>query len=208
MSFQGFPEAALDFYDDLEQDNSRAFWDAHKQTYQQAVAGPMNELTEALSDEFGTPKVFRPYRDVRFAKDKTPYKTHQGAFVAVGPATGYYVQIGAPGVKVAVGYYDTSAERLANLRAAIDNDLHGPELEQLVETMRADGWDIGGSQLKTAPRGWDVNHPRIALLRHKTLTATRDFGFDGFIHTPELIDRVRTEWRAGTPLVEWAMRHG
>ena len=208
MSFQGFPEAALDFYDDLEQDNSRTFWDAHKETYQQAVAGPMNQLAEALSEEFGQPKVFRPHRDVRFAKDKTPYKTHQGLFVAVGPATGYYVQIDAPGVKVAVGYYDASPERLANLRAAIDHELYGPELEELTDALQADGWEIGGSAVKTAPRGWDVNHPRIALLRHKTLTATRDFGFADFIHTPELVDRVRTEWRAGAPLIEWAMRHG
>lgn len=208
MTFQGFPEAALDFYDDLEQDNSKAFWEAHKETYQRAVAGPMNQLAEALSDEFGQAKVFRPYRDVRFAKDKTPFKTHQGAFVAVGPATGYYVQIGAPGVKIAAGFYDSTPERLANLRAAIDNDLFGPELEKITETLRAGGWEIGGATLKTAPRGWDKDHPRIALLRHKTLTVSRDFGFEAFIHTPELIDRIRTGWREGTPLVDWAMQHG
>jgi uncharacterized protein (TIGR02453 family) len=208
MSFQGFPEAALDFYDDLEQDNSKAFWEAHRETYRRTVADPMNQFADALGDEFGQPKVFRPYRDVRFAKDKTPYKTHQGLFVAVGPATGYYLQIGAPGVKVAVGFYDATAERLANLRAAIDSDIHGPELEHLVEAMRSDGWEIGGSVLKTAPRGWDKEHPRIALLRHRTLTASRDYGFEGFIHGPELVDRVRADWRSGAPLVEWALRHG
>ncbi|WP_207839126.1 DUF2461 domain-containing protein [Williamsia soli] len=208
MSFQGFPEAALDFYDDLEQDNSKAFWEAHKETYRRAVADPMNQLVEALGDEFGQPKVFRPYRDVRFAKDKTPYKTHQGAFFAVGPATGYYVQIGAPGVKVAVGYYDAAPERLANLRAAVDHDLHGPALEELIDALDVDGWEIGGSVLRTAPRGWDKDHPRIALLRHKTLTASRDYGFEDFIHSPALVDRIRADWRSGTPLVEWALRHG
>ena len=209
MTFQGFPEAALDFYDDLEQDNSKAFWEAHKETYQRAVAGPMNQLAEALSDEFGQPKVFRPYRDVRFAKDKTPYKTHQGAFVAVGPATGYYVQIGAPGREDRRRLLRCVARTTGeSARRDRQRPIHGPELEDIIETLRAGGWEIGGSQLKTAPRGWDKNHPRIALLRHKTLTATRDFGFDGLIHGPELIDHIRTGWREGTPLIEWAIRHG
>ncbi|MGZ5371976.1 DUF2461 family protein, partial [Aeromicrobium sp.] len=72
VDFTGFPEAALDFYDDLEVDNTKAFWEAHKSTYANAVAAPMKALTAALEDEFGAAKVFRPYRDVRFAKDKTP----------------------------------------------------------------------------------------------------------------------------------------
>jgi uncharacterized protein (DUF2461 family) len=70
--FTGFPEAALDFYDDLEMDNTRSYWEAHKATYLEAVKGPMVALTDALAPEFGTAKVFRPFRDVRFAKDKTP----------------------------------------------------------------------------------------------------------------------------------------
>ncbi|MFW0787165.1 DUF2461 domain-containing protein [Gordonia sp. CPCC 206044] len=208
MSFQGFPEAALDFYDDLEADNSKVFWEAHKEIYRSAVAEPMHALTEALADEFGAAKVFRPYRDVRFAKDKTPYKTHQGAFVAVAPATGYYVQIGAPGVRVAAGFYEASAERLAAIRAAIDDRRHGAELERIVESLRDTGWEIAGRVLKTAPRGWDVGHPRIELLRHKSLTAVRDYGFPEVIHTPELVDKIRDDWRAGMPLVEWTVRHG
>ena len=80
------PLAALDFYDDLEVDNTRSFWEKHKGTYDYSVRAPMVALVAALEPEFGEAKVFRPYRDVRFAKDKTPYKTHQGAFVAVGPA--------------------------------------------------------------------------------------------------------------------------
>ncbi len=95
--FTGFPDAALDFYDDLELDNTKSFWEAHKHVYDSAVREPMLALTAALADEFGTAKVFRPYRDVRFAKDKTPYKNHQGAIVQVGAATGYYVQVGSPG---------------------------------------------------------------------------------------------------------------
>src|SRR5689334_23138077 len=98
MSCEGFPAAALDFYDDLEVDNTKSFWQEHKSVYDECVAAPMKALTAALADEFGEAKIFRPYRDVRFAKDKSPYKTHQGAYVATGPSTGYYVQISAAGV--------------------------------------------------------------------------------------------------------------
>ena len=88
MSFTGFPVAALDFYDDLEMDNTKSFWESHKHVWKESVEAPMKALMAALEPEFGTAKVFRPYRDVRFAKDKTPYKTHQGAFVAAGPPHG------------------------------------------------------------------------------------------------------------------------
>ena len=94
-AFDGFPVAALDFYDDLEMDNTKSFWTAHKDTYDTAVKAPMAALVAALEPEFGKAKLFRPYRDVRFAKDKTPYKTHQGGFVQAGQGTGWYVQVGA-----------------------------------------------------------------------------------------------------------------
>jgi uncharacterized protein (TIGR02453 family) len=201
--FTGFPEAALDFYDDLEMDNTRSFWEAHKQVYLDAVKAPMVALTDALAAEFGTAKVFRPYRDVRFAKDKTPYKTHQGAFVGVAPATGFYVQIGAPGVRVGAGFYHAESADLARIRAAIDDDRSGTELQKLLRKLERAGLDVGGEQLKRPPRGYDADHPRIDLLRHKSITVGRDFGFDTVIHTPELLDLVRKDWRRMRPLVDW-----
>ena len=203
VAFSGFPVAALDFYDDLETDNTRSFWTAHKGTYEQAVREPMAALVAALEPEFGPAKVFRPYRDVRFAKDKTPYKTHQGAFVASGPSTGWYVQIASPGVRVGVGFYDASSETLSRIRAAIADERRGTELERLVADLEQGGWTLGGDTLKTAPRGYDVTHPRIALLRHKTMTLGRSYGFEPVIHTPELLELVRADWRAATPFVEW-----
>src|SRR6266545_4721037 len=122
MTFSGFPKAALDFYDDLELDNTKSFWTAHKETYETAVKAPMLALTAALEEEFGPAKVFRPYRDVRFAKDKTPYKDHQGAYVAVAPSTGWYVQLSAGGVYVGAGFYEAASDRLARVRAAIAED--------------------------------------------------------------------------------------
>ena len=79
MTFSGWPEEAVDFYDGLEEDNSRTYWLDHKPIYDQAVKAPMEALLAELADEFGEGKIFRPYKDVRFSKDKTPYKDHQGA---------------------------------------------------------------------------------------------------------------------------------
>ena len=118
--FAGFPVAALDFYDDLEVDNTKSYWEKHKQTYAESVKAPMTALCAALGPEFGDAKVFRPYRDVRFAKDKTPYKTHQGAFVGAGPSTGWYVEISARGVRTGAGFYRAEPPALAAIRTAID----------------------------------------------------------------------------------------
>lgn len=203
--FSGFPVAALDFYDDLEIDNTRSFWTAHKAVYDEAVRAPMVALTEALSPEFGPAKVFRPYRDVRFAKDKTPYKNHQGAFVEAGPATGWYVEVGSPGVRVGAGFYHADRDRLASFRAAVADAETGPDLERILAGLRRRGWTLGGDTLRSAPRGWSADHPRIDLLRHRSLVVSLAYGFDEVIHTPDLLTRVRRDWRAARPLIEWVL---
>ena len=203
MSFTGFPAAALDFYDDLEMDNTKSFWTEHKHVYEESVRTPMAALLGELEEEFGTAKMFRPYRDVRFAKDKTPYKTHQGAFIDVAPATGWYVQIGAPGVRVGAGFYEASSERLGRLRTAIDEDRRGKQLEKLLARLTSAGWTVGGDRLKTSPRGYDAEHPRIELLRHKSLTVGKSYGFEPIIHKPELADQIRTDWRSTKSLITW-----
>lgn len=203
MDFPGFPEAALDFYDDLEMDNTRSFWEAHRHVYEESVRAPMTALVEALAPEFGTPKVFRPYRDVRFAKDKTPYKTHQGAFVSAGPSTGWYVEISARGVRTEAGFYRAEAPDLARIRAAIDQETSGKELERILKKAEKGGLVRHGDQLKTKPRGYDADHPRIDLLRYRSLHVGRDHGFADVIHTPDLVEEIRKDWRLGRPLVEW-----
>ncbi len=94
MAFSGWPEEALDFYDGLAVDNSKSYWTEHKAVYEDKILRPMTELTEELAPEFGEPKIFRPYRDVRFSKDKSPYKTHIGAVIG---GTGY-IQLSAEGL--------------------------------------------------------------------------------------------------------------
>src|ERR1700750_120543 len=134
--FSGFPVAALDFYDDLEMDNTKAFWTAHKHVYDSAVRAPMTALITSLEPELRQAKISRPYRDVRFAKDKTPYKTHQGAYVASHPGTGWYVQVSAAGVRLGVGVYDASPARLSAIREAIADDTRGRRLQRILTTMQ------------------------------------------------------------------------
>jgi uncharacterized protein (TIGR02453 family) len=203
MTFAGFPEAALDFYDDLEVDNTKSFWEAHKEQYQTSVRAPMTALTDALEAGFGAAKIFRPFRDVRFAKDKTPYKTHQGAFVAAGPACGWYAEIAARGFRTGAGFYDASAADLAKIRAAMADDVKGAQLQKILTKLERAGFEIGGDRLKTSPRGYDADHPRIELLRHRSLTVMHDYGFEPVIHTGDLVAAVRKDWKATRPLVEW-----
>ncbi|UGT64372.1 DUF2461 domain-containing protein [Nocardia asteroides] len=201
--FSGFPLAGLDFYEDLEADNSKSFWTAHRDVYESAVREPMLALTALLEPEFGPAKLFRPYRDVRFSKDKTPYKTAQGAVVHTAPGVGWYVQVGAPGLFVGGGFYHGSPGQLAQLRSTVDDEVRGTELRTILAATAAAGFTIGGEKLKTKPKGFDADHPRIDLLRHKSITAGRQFGAPDWLETPRTADEIRTAWEDVRPLVEW-----
>jgi uncharacterized protein (DUF2461 family) len=121
----------------------------------------------------------------------------------VAPSAGYYVQVSSAGVLVAGGFHDSAPGLLTAVRNAIADDDTGPALATIVTNLTDDGWTLGGEQLKTAPRGMPKDHPRIDLLRHKQLTAERDYGRDPIIHSPELAHAVREDWRALRPLVAW-----
>ena len=97
--------------------------------------------------------------------------------------------------------------RLARIREAIADDRRGAELEQILARLRRRGWELGGERLKTSPRGYDAEHPRIDLLRHKSMTLGKSYGFEAVIHSPELLDRVRKDWRQARPFVDWVCEH-
>ncbi len=203
----GIPLAAVDFYAELELNNDRDWWLAHKGVYDSAVRGPMLALGEALAAEFGPGKLFRPNRDVRFSSDKSPYKTHQGLVVHTGEAMGYYVQISADGLMTAAGWYAPLPAQVAAYRAAVDDEDSGAALARIVADLAVEGITPSGERLRTRPRGFDADHPRIDLLRHKTLTAGHDHGLPDWLDTPALVDHVRADWRRFTPLTRWLARH-
>jgi len=200
MTFTGIPIAALDFYEDLENDNSKSFWTAHKHVYDELVRAPLEALAAELADEFGPAKLFRPYRDVRFAKDKTPYKTQQGAWF--GEAS-LYVAVSAAGLYVAGGYWDTGSDQVERLRRAVADDVAGAELERATGAVRKAGFTINGQQLTRVPNGYPKDHPRGEWLRYKTLTAHRDFGCPAWLSTKRAKTEVAKSWRALSPLTAW-----
>jgi uncharacterized protein (TIGR02453 family) len=200
VAFTGIPIAALDFYEDLEADNSKAFWTAHKPVYDEAVRAPLEALGAALAEEFGAPKVFRPYRDVRFAKDKTPYKTNQGVYFA---DSSRYLHITAAGLFVAGGYWDTSSPQVARLREAVADDVSGPRLEQAIAAVTKAGFEIGGDRLSRVPTGYDKEHPRGELLKHKSLTGHAELGAPAWLSTKRAVTEVTKRFRALAPLVDW-----
>lgn len=202
MDFSGIPHDAADFYADLEADNSTTFWQANKERYEAIVRGPMTALLDELEDEFGPAKIFRSNRDVRFSADKSPYKTHQGGYVAAGTRSGWYAEVSADGFRLGGGCYAMDSAVLAAYRKDVDGP-RGTELERIVSDLRAAGWEIAGDRVKTAPRGWPKDHERIDLLRHKTLSAMRWIEDGDIVTTAALVGQVRADWRAVRPLVEW-----
>jgi uncharacterized protein (TIGR02453 family) len=204
VSFAGIPVAALDFYEDLEADNTKAFWTAHKQIYDEQVKAPLEALATALEPEFGTPKLFRPYRDVRFAKDKTPYKTHQGVHF---PESARYLHISAAGLFIAAGFWDTSSTQVARLRRAVADDVSGPALERALAAARKAKYELGGNQLTRVPPGFAKDHPRADLLRYKSLTVHREVGCPAWLSTKRAQPEIAKALRAAGPLVSWLDTH-
>jgi uncharacterized protein (TIGR02453 family) len=204
MAFRGWPAEAIEFYEGLMADNSKTYWTANKQTYDEAVHAPMAALLEEVSKEFGPGKIFRPYRDVRFSKDKTPYKTGIGAVASKDPGTVYYVQISAEGLFVGTGYYHMARDQLERYRAAVDDDKTGAKLEGLVREMGKAGYEVYGSDaLKTAPRGYPADHPRIDLLRNKGITISKAWPPAAWLGTAKAADRVVKVWRDAKPFNAW-----
>lgn len=199
MSFSGWPEEALDFYDGLVADNSKTYWTAHKDIYDGKVLRPMSELIEELAPEFGQTKIFRPYRDVRFSKDKTPYKTHIGAMVGSG-----YVQLSADGLAAGEGMYVMAPDQLARYREAVANDRSGSALVDAITAVERHDIAVQGRDvLKAAPRGYPADHPRIGLLRYKGIVAWKQWPVEPWLETAATKDRIADFLRATRPLTAW-----
>ena len=203
MAFTGFPDEAFEFYERLAADNSRPFWHANKTVYEAAVLGPMVQLTEALAD-YGPFQIFRPYRDVRFAKDKTPYKENIAALSESQGGTSLYIQMGASGMLAGSGYYHMAADQLERFRAAVDTESTGAELALRATLLESKGLRLGAmDELKTAPRGFPKDHPRIALLRRKGLFVAQDWPRAKWMHSKQAVTKITAAWTAAEQVTDW-----
>jgi len=203
MAFKGWPSTALDFYEGLEADNSKADWTDHKDVYDHDVKAPMEALLGELTTEFGETKLFRPYRDTRFSRDKTPYKT-----AIAGMVGHHYVQLSADGLMAGGGMYHMDSAQLARYRDAVVADRPGRALQALIDKMRKAGLDVHGSDaLKTAPKGYDRDHPRVELLRYKGLVVMRSWPPARWLGTAAAKSRVTDLFHAAAPLLTWLDTH-
>ena len=202
MTFSGIPAEAFDFYEALVADNTKAFWTDHKQEYESMVREPMLALASALEPTFGQGHLYRPYRDVRFSKDKTPYKDHQGLFVESRNGLGWYVQINRGGLLAAGGWYTATSEQVAAYREAVDHDGQGA-LQALLDAAESAGLVVAGHRLKTRPRGVDPEHPRLELLRFRSLYLSRSWEPAAWMGTDAAVATIAGTWEAMRPTMDW-----
>jgi len=203
MSFRGWPEEALVFFEGLEADNSKTYWLSHKETYERDVKAPMEVLLGELRDEFGDARLFRPYRDTRFSRDKSPYKTAIAARIGDG-----YVQLSADGLVAGAGTYHMTPGQLARYRAAVAATGPGRTLQRIVDALGAAGLEVSAMEtLKSAPRGYPKDHERVDLLRRKGLVTMRHWPPAAWLATTGAKKRVVEVFRAARPLLDWLDAH-
>lgn len=205
--FKGIPADAFDFFEELGADNTKTWWTANKSRYEASVRGPIEALFAEVVEEFGPAKIFRPYRDVRFSSDKTPYKTNLGATATASDGSVWYLALMPEGMFVGSGYYRMAKDQIARFRAAVADDKTGEALESLVRQATKAGYEVGGDQLKRVPPGFDRDHPRGHLLRHKGLYLGRQLEPVAWMGTRKAIEKITAIWRGIQPVNDWFHRN-
>jgi uncharacterized protein (TIGR02453 family) len=198
MAFRGWKAEALEFFDGLQADNSKAYWERNKGVYESLVRAPMEELVAELAPS-GDARIFRPYRDIRFSSDKSPYKTNIAASLGEG-----YVQLSAEGLAAGSGMWEMAPDQLERYRQAVDANTTGKKLEKLVTDARSAKLEVmGHGVLKTVPRGYPKEHPRAELLRYKGLVAWREWPPGAWLGTARAKDRIVEFFKLSKPLETW-----
>lgn len=208
--FRGFSPEALEFYEGLEADNSKSYWTDHKGVFEVHVKGAMASLLESMPSLYQPFRVFRPHRDVRFSKDKSPYKTVHGAASESEGGSVYYTHLSSAGVFVAAGMYSLEPDQIGRLRIALADEKHGPEAVKIKKALEKKGYQVGpgmNEPLKTTPKGYAPDHPRIELLRWKGLIASGEITDDSVVTSPTVRDEILAFWKAAAALVTWLDKH-
>jgi uncharacterized protein (TIGR02453 family) len=199
-----WPVEALEFLEELEANNDGEWFRANRARYDAYLVEPARTLAGQL-DAFGEPRFFRPYNDTRFHM-RPPLKEHLGVAIGYGGAGGYYVELSLDGLLVAAGLHRPAPDQLGRFRAAIDSR-RAAAFERAVKTAGAAGLTLAEPELKRAPRGYPIDHPRIDRLRLKELTLHRRHALEPWLHDPSCGARIRAELEGATPFVRWLADH-
>jgi uncharacterized protein (TIGR02453 family) len=208
--FEGFSPEVHEWFQGLEADNSREYFAAHRQFFEDEVRGQMEALLTELGGRFGGEvKMFRQNRDIRFSADKSPYKTNtygvlRGTDIA---AQGLYASISARGLVAGSGYHVMGRDQLERYREAVADDRLGTELSKLIAKAERAGLDVWGESLATAPRAYRKDHERIALLRRKSLALGATTSIERGISRADGLRFVTRTWRAAAPVTGWLDEH-
>jgi uncharacterized protein (TIGR02453 family) len=208
--FGGFGPEVFDWFAGLERDNSRDYFAATRERYETDVRGGLEALLDEVgADLGGEVKVFRQHRDLRFTPDKSPYKTRTYGVVhgVPGAVAGLYAELSARGLYAGTGYHQLARDQLERYRAAVAGDASGPALTDATAGAEAAGLELAGETLRTAPRGYPRDHPRIALLRRKALIAGRRLPGGHGIGRDAALEHLAGTWRAAGPLNAWLDAH-
>jgi uncharacterized protein (TIGR02453 family) len=221
--FEGFADEKARFFKGLARHNERAWFLEHKDDFEAGWNAPMKALLadvrEAVDADFahsevGEPSVFRIFRDVRFSKDKAPYKTHLGGFIplqrAASKATdrtmALYFHVGAEGTVAAAGHYMMEPASLDRFRKAVADADKGKELTRILARLKKKGFLPDSREgLKRAPKGYEPTHPRAALLRRKGLVVAFPPLPPALLTSPDLTAWLAGATRVAAPLVEWLL---
>ncbi|MGZ4226300.1 MAG: DUF2461 domain-containing protein [Solirubrobacteraceae bacterium] len=208
--FEGFSPEVHEWFRGLEADNSKEYFAAHREFFEDAIRRQMEALLTELGERFGGEvKMFRQNRDIRFSADKSPYKTNtygvlRGTETA---AQGLYASISARGLVAGSGYHVMARDQLDRYRDAVADDRHGSELSKLIAKAEKAGLEVWGESLATAPRGYPKDHERIGLLRRKSLSLGATTGSELGIGRADGLRFVTRTWRAAAPVTGWLDEH-
>jgi len=208
--FEGFGPKVQRWFIGLEADNSKAYFAASRDFFEESIRDQMDALLTELSDSFGGEvKMFRQNRDIRFSPDKSPYKTNTyGILYGSGlAAQGLYASISGRGLVAGSGYHVMARDQLERYREGVADDKAGAELIELTGKAEKSGLELWGQSLATAPRGYAKDHERIELLRRKSLTLGASLKFGGGIGRGDGLRFVGKTWRAAAPVTGWLDEH-
>jgi uncharacterized protein (TIGR02453 family) len=203
--FAGWPKPALQFFHGLKRDNSKAYFEAHRQVYEEQVRQPMEALLAEIEQDLGPDmdvKIFRLNRDLRFSPDKRPYKEHLGAYLSSARASGVYLQVSNDGLYLAIGSHEMAPDQLTRFREAVAGK-EGEKLARIVAALVKDGYELTEPSFKRVPAGYPADHPRRDLLRCKGLMAGRNWKPAAWLHTVEAKARIRDAIKDSKALTSW-----
>jgi uncharacterized protein (TIGR02453 family) len=217
--FAGFERDAPQFLHELAAEMNRDWFEANKARYQRVWVEPMTALLDDVAArlakayapiKLAPPKLLRIYRDTRFAKDKSPYKTHVSGRIglAKGGSSAMYVHLGVDHEFVGVGTYYFEDAQLPRWRKAVAADKTGKPIAQIVGKLRKAGYGVGGHEdYKKVPKPYPDDHPRAEFLRMRGLSAALPAIPRGLLHKPALADWLVQHGKAMVPMVTWLYRN-